>query len=244
MTGLLLAATLALSAPTLDSGYAYRTLLIRAAPGLLLEVIDLFNSRMAVYDAAGEERPVFMRHSQGDQWDLMLLYPIGSMTDYWSVARIARRERAASAAGLGEDAFQRRLDTLVAWREEVFVTGPPLALLRVRDQGAGFYHIEMFVALAGRRDDLVRERRMENAFLEATGRPSNLIFTRIAGAAWDSFTIGFYRSLQHYAEEPAMGPEAQDAAARAAGFEGRSRIGTYLRTLIASHHDTLAGRAR
>lgn len=241
MTGLLLAAVLALSPP--DTGYAYRALLLRAAPGRLLEVIELVNARMAVLDAAGEERPVFMRHSQGDQWDLMLLYPIASMTEYWSAARMERRARAAAAAGLGEDLFERRLDTLVAWREEVFASGPPLAALRARDQGAGFYHIEMFVALAGRRDDLVRERRMENAFLEATGRPSNLIFTRIAGAAWDCFTIGFYRNLQHYAEEPSLGAEALDAAARAAGFEARSRIGTYLRALIASHHDTLAGRA-
>jgi len=34
--------------------------------------------------------------------------------------------------------------------------------------------------------------------------------------------------------------EDQEMAARAAGFEGADRIGSYLRSLILYHHDTLA----
>ena len=68
------------------------------------------------------------------------------------------------------------------------------------------------------------------------------------GAQWDLmpiFPMGdferFYaRDLQHFAERSDLTPEQADEAARAAGFEASNRIGTYLRTLIDYHHDTLA----
>jgi hypothetical protein len=242
LSALLIAAVTAMAAAPADSAIVYRTVLMRAAPGRLLELIDLVTARLPAVDAAGEERPLILRHSQGDQWDLLLLYPVGSLADYYSVARQGRRERAAQASGLTEVDFERRLRDLVAWREEEFAAGPPLAELRERDRGAGFYHVEMFVSLAGRQTDLVRERQMENAFLAGTGRAGNLIFTRVAGASWDAFTIGFYRNLQQYAEPAAASAATQDSVARAAGFQDRAHIGPYLRELIASHHDTLAGR--
>jgi hypothetical protein len=72
----------------------------------------------------------------------------------------------------------------------------------------------------------------------------NLVFARVAGAGWDAFTIGFYRDLHHFAEDSDLSDDALEEAARAAGFEARNRIGTYLRTLIDSHHDTLATLVR
>jgi hypothetical protein len=76
------------------------------------------------------------------------------------------------------------------------------------------------------------------------GRPQDLIFTRVAGAAWDVVTIGTYRDLKHYAESVDIPADRQDAAARAAGFESGDAIGPFLRTLISSHHDTLARAVR
>ena len=76
--------------------------------------------------------------------------------------------------------------------------------------------------------------------MKALGRPQNLIFVRDQGGSWDLFTIGFYRDLKHYAESADIPETAQDAAARAAGFESAGRIGPFLRTLISTHHDTLA----
>ena len=35
---------------------------------------------------------------------------------------------------------------------------------------------------------------------EAFDRPQNLIVVREAGGPWDSFTLGFYRDIKHYAE--------------------------------------------
>src|SRR5205823_10797518 len=148
-----------------------------------LELLDRLNGRMPALDAAGEERAVVVRHSQGDQWDLLVLYPVGTMASYFNHA--AARQGAAD--------FERSLDSVVSWREEEFVSGPALAELRAHDRGAGFYHIEMFIALAGRRDELLRERRMESDFSAATGRPDDLLFVRLAGAAWD-------RSEEHTSE--------------------------------------------
>jgi hypothetical protein len=45
----------------------YRVELVRAAPGSLLEVIDLYRLQASVSVAAGEEPPLIMRHSQGGQ---------------------------------------------------------------------------------------------------------------------------------------------------------------------------------
>ncbi len=64
------------------------------------------------------------------------------------------------------------------------------------------------------------------------------------GAAWDAFTVGAYRNWKHFAERDDIPPDRSLAAARAAGFEGDDRIGPYLRSLIQSHHDTLATAVR
>ena len=217
-------------------GFLYKASLVQAAPGRLLEVIDLYKSLRAGPTEGQDEPPLWMRHSQGDRWDLLLLYPLGSFSDFYSAERVAKREKAQRAA----ESVLAKLRDAVAWQEDVFVVGPPLAELRARAAGASFFHVEMFQALPSRRADLVREREMENAYLKTLGRPQNLVFVRDQGAAWDAFTIGFYRDLKHYAESADIPEAAQEAAARAAGFEGASRIGPYLRTLISSHHDTLA----
>jgi hypothetical protein len=128
---------------------------------------------------------------------------------------------------------------LVAWQEDEFVRGPELAGLEGFATGQ-LYHVEMFVALPACRVELLREREMENAYERALGRPTDAIFTRELGAAWDAFTIGAFRSWKHFAERDDIPLEKSAAAARAAGFEGDERIGPYLRSLIQTHHDTLA----
>jgi hypothetical protein len=237
MIGLALALLLAAPLPpAAHPVYLYRASLVQAAPGKLLELIDLYRTLRAAAAESGDEVPVWMRHSQGDRWDLLLLFPMGSYADYHAPARSAKREKAARSR---DGAFSRLRD-LVAWQEDVFVFGPPVEELRGRAVSAGFFHVEMFRALPGRQADLYREREMENAYLKALGRPQNAIFVRDQGAAWDLFTIGFYRDVKHYAESADIPPASQEAAAKAAGFEDVRAIGPYLRTLIGSHHDTLA----
>jgi len=226
-------ASFASSASAAEPTYLYKAKLIQAAPGKLLDVIDLLKTAQAGYREAGDEQPLLMRHSQGDRWDLMNLIPMNNYVEYYSRERTAKRAQALKE-------LQTKLDELVAWQEDVFVYGPPLAELRKAFSSSTFFHVEMFDSLAGKQSELFKEREMENAYLKALKRPENFIFVRDQGAAWDLFTLGAYRDLKHYAESAGIPETEQEAAAKAAGFEAANRIGPYLRTLINSHHDTLA----
>jgi hypothetical protein len=218
----------------------FRATFVQAAPGRLVELIELEKGLLASYAESGDDVPLWMRHSQGDKWDLLVLSPMGSWQAFYAPDRVARREKWRA---LREGALAKIRDA-IAWQEDVFVFGPPAADVRERFAGAGFFHVEIFVALPGRQKELYREREMENAYQKALDRPLNFIFTRDAGAAWDLFTIGPYRDLKHYAESADVPEAAQESAAKAAGFDGARGIGPYLRTLIREHHDTLATAIR
>ena len=217
------------------SQYFYKVTLVQAAPGKLLELIDLYKARVAVYQAAGDEAPLWMRHSQGDHWDLLILYPIGNYSEYYQPERIAKRAQADMSANLDQK-FQQD----IAWQEDLFVTGPDLATLRKAFAEGAYFHVEMFEALPGKLSELKQERMMENSYAHALKQPENFIFVRDQGAAWDLFTIGVYRNLKHYAESADVPVKDKEAAAKAAGFESPSQIGPYLRQFIRMHHDTLA----
>jgi hypothetical protein len=214
--------------------YLYKTSLVQAAPGKLLELIDLYKSLWSAQaKTAGEQAPLWMRHSQGDRWDLLILYPIGNYSEYYHAERRAAREKAL-------EPWREKLLQDIAWQEDVLVYGPPLDEVRKAFSGAGFFHVEMFQALPGRQAGLYHEREMENAYARAIKEPENLIFVRDQGAAWDIFTIGCFRNLRHYAESADVSAQDQESAAKAAGFESASQVAPYLRTFIALHHDTLA----
>lgn len=228
-----------------ESGdYVYRTSFLRAAPGLLLELVDALKSALPTVITAGQPVPLMARHSQGDHWDILLVYPVGTMAEYYGPERAARWQAAADQTGFSGPAFARRIDSLVAWRQELFVAGPPLEVFEARNQEAGFYHLEVFLALAGQRDSLLRQRAMENVYLTGIGRPTNLIFRRLGGAEWDAYTIGYYRDLQDYATPTTVTADQEERVALGAGFQSRNHIGSYLRKFLASHHDTLLNRIR
>jgi hypothetical protein len=241
MLKLALLALLALT-PIQDDNYLYKVTLIRAAPGHLLDVIEAYRDRIPVYDAAGDQRPVMIRHSQGDHWDLMVIEPAQSLSAYYASERVARRVSAGEAAGVSPHEFDARLQRIISWKEETFFRGVPVQEFRRRFDGANYFHVEMFVALPGRGQELYEQRVMENEFLHRIGRQQNLIFAKALGGSWDSFTLGFYRDIKHYAESADIPADLQQEAALAAGFEGVDKIGTYLRELILRHNDTLGGK--
>ncbi len=231
---ILLACCSLLPAAAADNSYLYKVTLVQAAPGKLLDLIDLYKQQTAALKDI-DEAPLWMRHSQGDHWDLMILFPVGSYADYYQPQRAAKRHQAEQAANLA-DKFKEE----IAWQEDLFAYGPPLSDLRKAFAGGAFFHVEMFVALPGKFGDLYKEREMENAYARWLKEPENFIFVRDQGAAWDIFTIGVYRDLKHYAESADVPVKDQEAAAKAAGFEAPSQIGPYLRRFIREHHDTLA----
>jgi len=225
--------------------FLYRTEMLRAAPGELATVIEMVQQRLPVWKSMYGGGPFWMRHSQGDHWDLLLLFPMGGdFGEYYSETAQNEREGAASRSGTDEAAFASRLLEHVAWREELYVWGPSPKVVASRFADASFFHVEIFLALAGKRAELLEQRLMENKYLDKIDRPTNLIFTRAAGAAWDCYTIGFYRGIKHFAGSADVAAEVEEQAAVEAGFTSASTIGTYLRELIARHQDTLAVAVR
>ena len=81
--------------PADDPAYLYKVTLVRAAPGKLLDLIALQRNHMPAYAARGDAPPFWMRHSQGDQWDLMLVFPMESYAAFYHPDRLAQRNAKA-----------------------------------------------------------------------------------------------------------------------------------------------------
>ncbi len=223
------------ASPAQETRTLYRATLLQAAPSRLLDLIDVCRSKAKADEKTGGEPSLYIRHSQGDKWDLLLLTPMRSYLEYYQPGRISSREFSDGTAR----ALTKSM-SLVAWREDVLVYGPPYDELQKAFSSGTFFHVEMMEALPGRQADLRREREMENVYQKELKRPENFIFERDQGAAWDIFTIGVYRDLKHYAESVDIPVRQQEEAAKKAGFDSASAIGPFLRTLIRAHHDTLA----
>jgi hypothetical protein len=220
--------------PSPPPAYLYKTSLVQAAPGKLLDLIDTYKKLFAEQTKiSGDPAPLWMRHSQGDRWDLLILSPMASYSEFYRPDRVVKREMIL-------DPYRARLNDDIAWQEDVFVYGPPLDELRKAFATSGLFHVEMFQSLPAKQAELYKQREMENAFSRAIKSPENFIFVRDQGAAWDVFTIGCYSNLKHYAQAADVPPADAEAAAKSAGFDSAAQIGPYLRTLISLHHDTLA----
>ena len=227
-------------AENLEGDFLYRVTTVRAAPGSLADLIDWHGEVLSsgYFAKSGEAAPMVLRHSQGDHWDLMFVSPMGSWTNYYSKPSVVQRQTAA-------EEFAKLLagsDTLLAFSEDHFAFGPPLDALREAYASSDLFHIEMFAAVPGKSAELLQQRRMENDYLAATHLQTNYIFRRAAGSDIDVFTIGFHKSLESFATASDLSDEAKEAAAKAAGFKDRADISFYLRSLMSSHHDTLAGK--
>ncbi|MFT5520530.1 MAG: hypothetical protein ACI9IA_001123 [Enterobacterales bacterium] len=194
----------------------YRITLLRAAPGNFESLIN----QVKEYRTHKKGEVSIMRHSQGDHWDLMMLEPAGkmptSMKDFRTLAD-----------------FQH---SFLAQSETVWST------IKSEAKKSSTYHIEMFHAVHGKADALLEQRRMENAYLAATQQQTNVIFETTFGSDVDSFTVGFHKDLSSFAATPDLPKETFEQAAKDAGFKNRADLSFYLRSLILSHHDTLAGR--
>lgn len=230
------------SAAQVEGDYVYNITLLRASPGHFNDLIDVLREQTNLLVGAGDAEPFWVRHSQGDHWDFMLIYPVGDPAQYFSSGRLGARR--AVWSGAGGIALSERLDKYTAYHEEWYAASVSLDEMVRRFNGMDFYHIEMFAGIPGKREELLRQRRMENRYYEVLDRQQNLIFTRVGGSNWDAMTIGFYEDIQAYVAAGARYSEQeQDDAAKAAGFSGVNDIGPYLRSLLSYHNDTLGVRA-
>jgi len=220
----------------------YKVTLLRAHPGDMLELIDVIKEDIANHKNLDIERPYLLRHSQGDHWDLMLIYPIESISEYFSQEKTEKRAKSSSIEKKYGDPFF----DLVSFQEEAIVTGPDKSIFTEWFEDYDYFHIEIFTALAGKQQELLEQRQDENIFYENIDHRPNFIFTRVFGPSWDIFTIGAYKDLKDFAGAggPEIGFEEQNQAAKDAGFEGINYIGSYLRSLLLKHHDTLANKVQ
>ena len=231
---ILLLITIVLSTTATYAQNTYKVTLLRAAPGKLLELIDVLKQKRSEYEKM-EGHPVFIvRHSQGDQWDFMIYEYIETMAAYFS-GKAAYNKIYSPLYG---DSFYN----LIAHHENIYVEGPSNIMVNEMFENMGYFHVEMFNALPGKQSELLKQREMENIYLKEIGRDPNLIFTVLQGANWDCFTLGGYRDIKHYAESADISIDVEEAAAIKAGFKGVNDISPYLRSLIMTHHDTLGGQ--
>jgi len=225
-----------------ELNYLYRVVFLQAKPAGLAPMLELLQSDQAkaLWKQQGQARPMMLRHSQGDAWDLMLMYPIKSYADYYSASAIERRDTPE------QEAFSDLMDDLTVSEEVLFSYGEDLEAVQAAYDANGFFHIEIFDALNGKKDELFQQRVMENVYATALGRPGNFIFLGDQGTDGDNFTIGYYKNLQDYAgvDLPVLSQQEKREAAIAAGFENETTIGTYLRELLFAHHDTLAVKVK
>jgi hypothetical protein len=214
----------------------YKVSLFRAAPGKLLPLIDNLTSRIGDYEQKGGSKPYLIRHSQGDHWDLMVCEHISDYDSYFSHQNNFNE---VFTPTFGDNFYD-----LVAFHENIFTSGPDYKTVQELFEQNSFFHVEMFVALPGKQVELLKQRNMENIYLQEIGRGENLIFTTTLGGSWDCFTLGGYRDIKHYAESADIPLEVEEKAAIKAGFEGVKYISPYLRSLITTHHDTLGGKVQ
>ncbi|MBO6524097.1 MAG: hypothetical protein JJ971_09735 [Balneolaceae bacterium] len=227
-----------ISIPLFAQEQQYKLTLLRANPGDLLELIEVIKEDISEHESLGIDKPYLLRHSQGDQWDLMLVYPIENLSSYFSEEQMINRTASSSL----EKSYGSSFFDLVSFQEEAIVEGPDKELFNEWFEEYSYFHIEIFTALAGKQAELLKQRKMENEFYSHINHKGNFIFTRVFGPSWDILTIGAYYNIQDFAGDGSTTFEEEDEAAKKAGFDGVNYIGSYLRSLLLHHHDTLANK--
>lgn len=226
----------------LEGDYLYKFTTLRAEAGSLEDVLTWISDIKAsdYFKKSGVESPFVMRHSQGDQWDLMMILPMQSWEDYYDADTSKKRKDA-------EAEFVKKFGggfSKIAFEQDHFAYGPHLKDFKVAYNENGLYHIEMFHAAAGKTDALYKQRQMENEYLSATGQVANMIFRRAGGSDVDIFTIGFHKDFKNFAADAPATPAEKEQAAKDAGFKDRADLSFYLRSLLNGHHDTFATKVK
>lgn len=216
----------------------YRIIFFKAAPGKLPDLIDAY--RNAPVPDNMTPRPMVFRHQSGNDWDLMVIYPLGAK---------ASMDANASTPPEAMRKFKERVMSDYAWHADTYASGPPLDVvqraLAVPQSAAqagnagGLYLVEEDVALAGHHEALGTFLDRDMAAARARG---SVKFEHVQGAPWDFLVMFRYASWTEYAA--AETDPAADDEARKQGFADADAVGLEFRTHISAHHDTFASRVQ
>ena len=191
---------------------------IQAAPGK----IEILKS-----DLKNIKSDLILQHKQGESWDFLIIKQIDIKSFF------IKQEPLTFA-------YQNTISQNISNQNEIILKGPDYKLFREIIQKFSLFHLESFDVLPGKEKELYQEREMENKYFKEINFDGNFIFTRVFGSDWDLITLGYYRSLTHFASQEKIPFEKDDKAAKKAGFKGVSYIGSYLRSLILKHQDSFA----
>jgi len=246
--------------PGIPAQELYHFHFTKAAPGKLNELIEAYKQAPV---AAGEPGPpLILRHLQGDDWDLLVLTPLG------------KEETLTPGASAEEQASIQRMRGLRTQHGDTFTSGPAWADVRTAllggsaaaamaasstgttgsgaatgTAGAGraaalganvpegtVYTVTTYRSLPGHRDQLADTlRRVAGLFPDR-----RTIFQHVEGAPWE-FVL-----LQRFDSWTALGAEddAPPERLKAQGFANDEAIGLELRQHAAEHRDTIARLVR
>lgn len=200
----------------------YHVHFVKAAPGKLVELIDAYVNAPA--DPQAPAPPVILRHREGDDWNLLVVRPLGAEATLRAVPPTAELQQ-----------FLTRTRGLRALHNDTFAIGPPWAEARklaLGDERAessgtgGVYVVSVMRALPGHRDQL--EGVIRKLAAEDAGRA--LVLQHLEGAPWEFVTITRYDSWTAFGESEQKGGGQPGLASLSLGEH------------LAEHHDTVAER--
>jgi hypothetical protein len=214
----------------------------RVDPKHRAELVDLLLRQSEIIVAAGDPAPIVIEQ-RASTWSVIVVTPIGSISQFFSEHRIARWDAAAGRRGVKRAELMARLARITQAKEEEYLDGPSVVEVETVAISHPVVDIELFRAKAGFQDSLAPERDKINRYRARVARPQSLLFRKVSGAQWDLVCLTFYRdAVQQRASIDRSSAEI-DAAARASGFVGAKDIDPALTRMIAEL-ETTEGRVQ
>jgi hypothetical protein len=216
----------------------YHVHFAKAAPGKLREMIDGYLSAPA--DPNASAPPLVLRHVEGDDWDLLVLTPLGK-----------EDKLTAAVPSAADQQFIQRMRPLRALHSDTFAIGPAWTEARtelnvstsnsavVPTSGSSaaadkpVYIVTTYRALPGHRDQLEEVLRK----MAALNPGSRVTLQHMEGSPWDLVSVDRFNSWTAFADNEAN-PDMQKL--RAQGFTSADGPSLALREHMAEHHDTIA----
>lgn len=192
----------------------YHAHFVKAAVGKLPDLIAAYKSAPV---PAGEQKPIILRHREGDDWDLLVLTPFG------------KRETTVTAAVSPDmDALYAKFRAASERHTDSFIAGPPWAEAQKTfgSDANGVYVVGVYRSANGHRDQLGQALGK----IAAGDQPGRTVtFRHVEGGPFDFIQITHYDSWNAI-----DAPPAGQADAQAQSLE--------LRQHMAEHHDTICIR--
>lgn len=193
----------------------YHVHLVKAAMGKLP---DLLSAYAAAPVPAGEQKPIVLRHREGDDWDLLVLTPFGK-ADHIVTATVSPDLQA----------LYTKFRALSERHTDSFAAGPAWADAQkvFGSDASGVYVVGIYRAANGHRDQMV-----EALGKIATSGPAGRTLTlhHVEGGPFDVIQITRYDTWN-------------DIDAQSAGQATPMAQSLDLRQHMAEHHDTICVRA-